>query len=92
MIIGACGVPLSYGIHKTDWQFDADIPYDEAIIHAISLEGDEFCLNAWTVHQLIIMNVINDSDTYRYVHIYQDVVSLQLAVAPSGSMIVLGHC
>ena len=43
MIISACGIPLSYVIHKTDWQFGADIPYDEAIIHAVSLEGDEFC-------------------------------------------------
>ena len=68
MIIGACGVPLSYVIRETEArQFDRDVPFDETVIQAASLEGDEFRLDSWTMHQLILMNIIEDSDTYTYI-------------------------
>ena len=68
MIIGACGVPLSYVIRETEArQFDPDIPFDESVIQAASLEGDEFRLDARTVHQLILTNVVEDSDAYTYI-------------------------
>ena len=68
MIIGACGVPLSYVICETEArQFDPDIPFDESVIQAASLEGDEFRLDARTVHQLILTNVVEDSDAYTYI-------------------------
>ena len=68
LIIGASGVPLSYVIHKQEEpDFDFDMSYDEAVIQAVALEGDEFRLDARTVHQLIISNVVEDSDAYTYI-------------------------
>ena len=65
MIIGVCGAPLSYVI-RTDEEpnFSFDISYDEAVTQAVLLDGDEFCLDARTVHQLVISNVVEDSDAY----------------------------
>ena len=68
MIIGASGVPLSYVIREQEEpEFDFDMSYDEAVIQAVALEGDEFRLDAQTVHQLIISNVVEDSDAYTYI-------------------------
>ena len=68
MIIGACGVPLSYVIREDEVsQFDHDLPYDESVIQAASLEGDEFRIDTRTVHQLILSNVVEDSDAYTYI-------------------------
>ena len=68
LIIGASGVPLSYVIcEQEEPDFDFDMSYDEAVIQAVALEGDEFRLDARTVHQLIISNVVEDSDAYMYI-------------------------
>ena len=68
MIVGVCGAPLSYVIRADEQpNFDFDISYDEAVVQAVPLEGDEFRLDARTVHQLIISNVVEDSDAYTYI-------------------------
>ena len=68
MIIGVCGAPLSYVI-RTDEEpnFDFDISYNEVVIQAVPLDGNEFRLDARSVHQLIISNVVEDSDAYTYI-------------------------
>ena len=68
MIIGVRGVPLSYVIRRIEAQnFDATIPYEEAIIQAVSLDGNEFKQDARTVHKIILQNVHEDSDAYTYI-------------------------
>ena len=68
MIVGANGVPLSYVIRRTEEpEYDEDLQYDEAVIHAVALDGEDFKIDARTVHQLILRNVHEDSDAYTYI-------------------------
>ena len=68
MIIGVKGVPLTYVIRETeDADFDDDLDYDDAIINAVELMGEDYKIDARTVHQLILRNVNEDSDAYTYI-------------------------
>ena len=68
MIIGAKGMPLTYVIRVTDQaEFDQDLEYDEDIINAVELTGEDFKIDARTVHKIILQNVNEDSDAYTYV-------------------------
>ena len=67
-IVGVRGVPLTYVICEGDMPvFDASLPYDEAIINAMTLTGQEFQQDARTVHKIIMKNVHEDSDAYTYI-------------------------
>ena len=67
-IIGVRGVPLTYVIREEDVPtFDASQPYDEAVINAMTLTGQEFQQDARTVHKIIMKNVHEDSDAYTYI-------------------------
>ena len=46
---------------------DDELDYDDAIIEAVALEGEEFKINTRTVHQIILRNVHEDSDAYTYI-------------------------
>ena len=67
MIVGVRGVSLNFVIRE-DVQpyFDTDIPYDEAIIQGVTMDGPAFKIDARTVHQIILRNVQEDSDAYVY--------------------------
>lgn len=68
MIIGAKGVPLTYVIREIDEpNYDDDLDYDEAIINAVDLNGEDYKIDTRTVHQLILRNVHEDSDAYTYI-------------------------
>ena len=68
MIIGVTGVPLSYVIREEAApSFDPAVSYDTSVIQAVALTGDSFRLDARTVHQLILLNVHEDSDAYTYI-------------------------
>jgi len=68
MIIGMNGIPLSYVIRPNEEAiFDDGIPYDEAVVNAVTLQGENFRIDAQTVHQLILSNVSEDSDAYTYI-------------------------
>ena len=68
MIIGVNGVPLTYVIRDNDEpMFDETVPYDDAVIEAIALEGENYRIDAQTVHQIILSNVSEDSDAYTYI-------------------------
>ena len=63
MIVGVRGV--NYVIREDiQTYFDPDIPYDEAIIQAVTMDGPGFKTDARTVHQIILRNVQQDSDAY----------------------------
>ena len=67
-IIGVRGVPLTYTIRVTDAaNFDETIPYEEAVIAAMTLTGQEFLQDARVVHKIILKNIVEDSDAYTYV-------------------------
>ena len=67
-IVGVRGVPLTYVIREEDVPtFDASQPYDEAVINAMTLTGQEFQQDARTVHKIIMKNVHEDSDAYTYI-------------------------
>jgi len=67
MIVGVRGVSLNYVIREdVQPHFDPLIPYDEAIIQGITMEGPAFKIDARTVHQIILRNVHEDSDAYVY--------------------------
>ena len=67
-IVGVRGVPLTYVIREGDMPvFDASLPYDEAVINAMTLTGQEFQQDARTVHKIIMKNVHEDSDAYTYI-------------------------
>jgi len=67
MIVGVQGVPLNYIIRKDVVpHFDPSIPYDEAIIQGVAMDGPAFKIDARTVHQIILRNVHEDSDAYVY--------------------------
>ena len=67
-IIGVRGVPLTYVIRDNDApNFDAGLPYDEAVINGMTLTGEEFKQDARTVHKIILKNVHEDSDAYTYI-------------------------
>ena len=68
MIVGVNGVPLTYVIRDNDEpMFDETVPYDDAVIEAIALEGENYRIDAQTVHQIILSNVSEDSDAYTYI-------------------------
>ena len=68
MIIGTNGVPLNYVIRRVaEPSFNIELSYEEAIIQAVPLVGEEFRVDARTVHQLILKNVSEDSDAYTYI-------------------------
>ena len=68
MIIGARGVQLTYVIREKDTPaYDASKSYDDVITDAISLQGEEYKIDAQIVHQLILNNVLEDSDAYTYI-------------------------
>ena len=68
MIIGVNGVPLTYVIRENDEPvYDEELDYDEAVIEAVALEGEEFKIDTRTVHQIILRNVHEDSDAYTYI-------------------------
>ena len=53
-IIGVRGVPLTYVIRDNDApNFDAGLPYDEAVTNGMTLTGEEFKQDARTVHKII---------------------------------------
>ena len=67
-IIGVRGVPLTYVIRDNDApNFDAGLPYDEAVINGMTLTGEEYKQDARTVHKIILKNVHEDSDAYTYI-------------------------
>jgi len=67
MIVGVRGVSLTYVIREdVQPHFDPLIPYDEAIIQGVTMEGPAFKIDARTVHQIILRNVHEDSDAYVY--------------------------
>ena len=68
LIIGSQGVPISYVI----WEdavanYDASLPYEQAVIQAVEVAGPKFAVDARTVHQIILNNVHEDSDAYTYI-------------------------
>ena len=68
MIIGSQGIPLSCIICEDETSaYDDTIPYEEAVIQAASLAGPKFDIDKQTVHQLILLNVHEDSDAYTYI-------------------------
>ena len=68
MIIGTKGVPLTYVIREADdAEYDDSLNYDEAIIDAVELNGEDYKIDAKTVHQIILRNVHEDSDAYTYI-------------------------
>ena len=68
MIIGTAGAALTYVIRADEAPiFDEDISYEEAIIQALHLDTEDFKIDARTVHQLILLNVHEDSDAYTYI-------------------------
>ena len=68
MIIGSNGVPLSYIIRTNEAaEYDEGLDFDEAVINAVGLEGEDFKIDARTVHQIILRNVHEDSDAYTYI-------------------------
>ena len=67
-IVGCRGVSLSYVIRKNeDPVFNAEKPYDEAVLRAIELKGVDYAQDARTVHKLILNNIHEDSNAYTYV-------------------------
>ena len=67
-IIGVRGVPLSYVIRENDDpEFEPDVPFDDTVVNAITLEGIEYKQDARTVHKIIAKNIHEDSDAYTYV-------------------------
>ena len=67
MIVGVQGVPLNYIIRKDVVpHIDPSIPYDEAIIQGVAMDGPAFKIDARTVHQIILRNVHENSDAYVY--------------------------
>lgn len=68
MVIGVNGIPLNYVIRTDpDNHFDPNLPYLEAVLQAVSLEGDKFKADSQSVHQMILCNVHKDSDAYTYI-------------------------
>ena len=68
MIIGVQGVPLNYIIREYETpNFDATVPYQEAIIQSVALTGSYFNIDTRTVHQNVLHNVHADSDDYTYI-------------------------
>ena len=68
LIIGSQGVTLNYVVRDIDTStFDVSVTYDEAIIQAVAVNGPRFLVDARTVHQIIINNIVEDSDAYTYV-------------------------
>jgi len=68
MIVGVKGVPLTYVIREIEEpEFVEELDYDEAIINAVELTGEEYKIDAKTVHQIILRNVHEDSDAYTYI-------------------------
>ena len=62
-IVGVRGVPLTDVIREEDTQtFDASLLYNEAVINAMTLIGQEFQQDSRTVHKIIMKNVHEDSD------------------------------
>ena len=47
--------------------FDTSLPYDDAVINAMTLTGQEYQQDARTVHKIIMKNVHKDSDAYTYI-------------------------
>ena len=85
MIIGVKGVLLTYVIRETeDAEFDDDLDYDNAIINAVELMGEDYKIDARTVHQLILRNVHEDSDAYTYIK--------PLLRRPDGCLDILALC
>ena len=65
LIIRVKGVPLNYVIQKIKADnFDATLPYEEAIIQSVKLTGNELQIYYRTVHHLILENVHEESDSY----------------------------
>ena len=67
LIVGSQGVTLNYVIREEDVSnYDDTIPYEEAIINAVSVDNNnaKFKVDARTVHQLILLNIHEDSDAY----------------------------
>ena len=61
-------MPLTYVIREIDEpEYDDDLDYDENIINAVDLTGEEYKIDAKTVHQIILRNVHEDSDAYTYI-------------------------
>ena len=68
MIIGAKGVPILYVIRENDTPvFDPTLPYEVAVSQAVELNGEEYDIDAKTVHKIILQNVNEDSDAYTYI-------------------------
>ena len=64
-IIGAVGAPITYVIREEEEAvFDEEVPYDEAIIQAVRLDGEDYKIDAQLVHQIILRNVHEDSNAY----------------------------
>ena len=67
MIVGVQDVPLSYVIRKDpEPHWDPTIPYEDAIIQGVKMEGPGFMIDKRTVHQIILRNVCENSDAYTY--------------------------
>lgn len=68
MIIGLKGVPLTYVVRPIEAQnFDEFVPYEDAVIQGVPLDGPEFVHDARIVHQIILHNVPENSDAYTYI-------------------------
>ena len=67
-IVGVKGVPLTYVVREADQpNYDPTLSYDEAVINAVTLTGQEYQQDARTVHKIIMKNVHEDSDAYTYI-------------------------
>ena len=68
MVIGSQGVPIIYVIRENEApHFDPDLPFEEAVIKAVAVDNAQFKIDAWTVHQIILLNVDENSDAYTYI-------------------------
>ena len=63
MIVVVQNVPLSYVVRKDPKpHWDPTIPYEDAIIQGVLMEGPNFIIDKRTGHQIILRNVCVNSD------------------------------
>ena len=68
LIIGSQGVTINYVICQDEVpDFDPAVPFKQALIQAVTLDGPKYQIDARTVHWLILHNVHEDSDAYTYI-------------------------
>ena len=67
-IIGSKGVTLTYVIREDSVpHYDPEIPYDEKIINAMAMTRESYKNDGRLVHQIILRNVSEKSNTYTYI-------------------------